>query len=109
MHARVLGVGVTDKESLYRFLRRGAALLVNRSARWRARLLAATGVTGRAALAPSPAVHRREAGSAGSDQAVNKLNHRETLACFSNHWSPKVVGELNGQHVKLVTFQGEFV
>jgi len=31
------------------------------------------------------------------------------LASFSEHWSPKVVGELNGQHVKLVKFQGEFV
>src|SRR5437016_13820835 len=27
----------------------------------------------------------------------------------AEHWSPKVVGELNGQHVKLVKFQGEFV
>ena len=28
---------------------------------------------------------------------------------FSEHWSPKIVGELNGQHVKLVKFKGEFV
>ena len=32
-----------------------------------------------------------------------------TSCAFSEHWSPKVVGELNGQHVKLVKFQGEFV
>jgi len=33
----------------------------------------------------------------------------EKLASFSDHWSPKIVGELNGQQVKLVKFQGEFV
>jgi GrpB-like predicted nucleotidyltransferase (UPF0157 family)/mannose-6-phosphate isomerase-like protein (cupin superfamily) len=38
-----------------------------------------------------------------------KVNIREKLALFHDHWNPKVVGELNGQHVKLVKFQGEFV
>ena len=38
-----------------------------------------------------------------------KVNISEKLALFSEHWSPKVVGELNGQHVKLVKFRGEFV
>jgi mannose-6-phosphate isomerase-like protein (cupin superfamily) len=33
----------------------------------------------------------------------------EKLALFQEHWSPKVVGELNGQQLKLVKFQGEFV
>ena len=28
---------------------------------------------------------------------------------FTEHWSPKIVGELNGQHVKIVKFAGEFV
>ena len=28
---------------------------------------------------------------------------------FSEHWRPKVVGELNGQEVKVVKFQGQFV
>lgn len=37
------------------------------------------------------------------------MNLAEKLALFQDHWSPKVVGELNGQHVKLVKFQGEFV
>jgi mannose-6-phosphate isomerase-like protein (cupin superfamily) len=32
----------------------------------------------------------------------------EKFAQFGEHWSPKVVGELNGQHVKLVKFQGAF-
>jgi mannose-6-phosphate isomerase-like protein (cupin superfamily) len=40
---------------------------------------------------------------------VAKVNVREKLALFRDHWSPKIVGELNGQHVKLVKFQGEFV
>jgi mannose-6-phosphate isomerase-like protein (cupin superfamily) len=40
---------------------------------------------------------------------VEKVSIREKLARFSGHWSPKIVGELNGQHVKLVKFQGEFL
>jgi GrpB-like predicted nucleotidyltransferase (UPF0157 family)/mannose-6-phosphate isomerase-like protein (cupin superfamily) len=39
----------------------------------------------------------------------DKVNVREKLALFHDHWSPRVVGELNGQHVKLVKFRGEFV
>ena len=31
------------------------------------------------------------------------------FATFSEHWSPRIVAELNGQHVKLVKFQGPFV
>jgi mannose-6-phosphate isomerase-like protein (cupin superfamily) len=33
----------------------------------------------------------------------------DKLAQFSEHWSPRIVGELNGQHVKLAKFQGEFI
>jgi mannose-6-phosphate isomerase-like protein (cupin superfamily) len=40
---------------------------------------------------------------------MQKVNLSEKLALFSDHWSPKIVGELNGQQVKLVKFQGEFV
>jgi mannose-6-phosphate isomerase-like protein (cupin superfamily) len=39
---------------------------------------------------------------------MQKVNLEEKLASFSDHWSPKIVGELNGQQVKLVKFQGEF-
>ena len=39
----------------------------------------------------------------------DKINLREKLARFQDYFSPKIVGELNGQHVKLVKFQGEFV
>ncbi|HEX8844996.1 MAG TPA: cupin domain-containing protein [Pyrinomonadaceae bacterium] len=40
---------------------------------------------------------------------MSKVNIEEKLALFSEQWSPKIVGELNGQYVKLVKFQGPFV
>ena len=36
------------------------------------------------------------------------INLAEKLSRFSEHWSPKIVGELNGQHVKLAKLLGEF-
>ena len=41
--------------------------------------------------------------------SVDKVNIEEKLALFDERWKPKVVGELNGQYVKLVKFIGEFV
>ncbi len=38
-----------------------------------------------------------------------KINLAEKLGLFSSLWDPKIVGELNGQHVKLVKLQGPFV
>ncbi len=40
---------------------------------------------------------------------MQKVRLAEKLALFHDHFSPKIVGELNGQHIKLVKFQGEFV
>lgn len=40
---------------------------------------------------------------------MDKVSLAEKLALFSTHWDPKIVAELNGQHVKLVKFRGEFV
>lgn len=40
---------------------------------------------------------------------MEKVNIKEKLSLFGEHWSPKVVGELNGQHVKLAKLSGEFV
>jgi mannose-6-phosphate isomerase-like protein (cupin superfamily) len=40
---------------------------------------------------------------------MEKVTLESKFAAFSEHWSPKIVGELNGQHVKLVKFVGEFV
>ncbi|MBD2091824.1 cupin domain-containing protein [Microcoleus sp. FACHB-1515] len=39
---------------------------------------------------------------------MEKVNLNEKFALFSDYWSPKIVGELNGQQVKLVKVQGEF-
>lgn len=40
---------------------------------------------------------------------IEKVNIQSKLQLFSDHWNPRIVGELNNQHVKLVKFQGEFV
>jgi mannose-6-phosphate isomerase-like protein (cupin superfamily) len=39
---------------------------------------------------------------------MDKVNIQQKLSLFSDYWSPKIVGELNGQQVKLVKFIGEF-
>jgi mannose-6-phosphate isomerase-like protein (cupin superfamily) len=41
--------------------------------------------------------------------SVDIVNIEEKLALFDERWKPKIVGELNGQYVKLVKFIGEFV
>jgi mannose-6-phosphate isomerase-like protein (cupin superfamily) len=40
---------------------------------------------------------------------MQSINLAQKFSLFSEQRSPKIVGELNGQHVKLVKFQGEFV
>jgi mannose-6-phosphate isomerase-like protein (cupin superfamily) len=40
---------------------------------------------------------------------MDKVNLRDKLALFSDHWRPRIVGELNGQQVKLAKLLGEFV
>ena len=40
---------------------------------------------------------------------MEKVNLRDKLDLFKEHWSPKIVGELNDQQVKLVKFRGPFV
>jgi len=40
---------------------------------------------------------------------MQKINLHKKLAQFSDYWKPKIIAELNGQHVKLVKFRGEFV
>jgi mannose-6-phosphate isomerase-like protein (cupin superfamily) len=44
----------------------------------------------------------------GPIQIMNKINLAEKLSLFDEHWKPHLVGELNGQYVKLVKFQGPF-
>jgi len=37
------------------------------------------------------------------------VNLARKFAMFSDYWSPKIVGELNGQQVKVVKLKGEFI
>jgi mannose-6-phosphate isomerase-like protein (cupin superfamily) len=37
------------------------------------------------------------------------INLKEKLAQFSDHWSPKIIAQMNDYHFKLVKFQGAFV
>lgn len=39
---------------------------------------------------------------------MEKVNLTEKFALVTEHWRPKVVGELNGQEIKIVKFQGAF-
>ena len=45
----------------------------------------------------------------GTIVPMDKVNLAEKLGLIREHWTPKVVAELNGQEVKLVKLQGEFV
>jgi len=40
---------------------------------------------------------------------MNRINLSEKLASFTDRWKPKVVGQLNDYHVKLVKIRGDFV
>lgn len=40
---------------------------------------------------------------------MDKVNINQKLDLFTDYWNPRIVGALNGQHVKLVKFKGEFV
>ncbi|MBS1566764.1 MAG: cupin domain-containing protein [Bacteroidetes bacterium] len=40
---------------------------------------------------------------------MEKVNVHEKLSLFGDYWNPRIVGELNGQQVKIVKFQSEFV
>lgn len=40
---------------------------------------------------------------------MDRISLAEKLALFSTHWDPKIIAELNGQHVKLAKIKGEFV
>jgi mannose-6-phosphate isomerase-like protein (cupin superfamily) len=40
---------------------------------------------------------------------MTPVNLRHKFSLFADHWNPRIVGELNGQQVRLAKFQGEFV
>ena len=37
------------------------------------------------------------------------VNLKEKLSKFFDHWSPKIIAQMNDYHFKLVKFQGDFV
>lgn len=40
---------------------------------------------------------------------IKKINISQKLAQFNDHWNPRIIGELNKQHVKLAKIKGEFI
>mgnify|MGYP001954963139 CR=1 FL=1 len=40
---------------------------------------------------------------------ISKVNIEDKFQQFNDHWNPRIVGELNGQHVKVARLKGEFV
>ena len=40
---------------------------------------------------------------------MEKINLQEKLSLFSEHWTPKIIQELNDYQIKLVKIEGEFV
>ena len=39
---------------------------------------------------------------------MNKVNLLQKLSLINDHWNPRIIGELNGQYLKLVKFKGPF-
>jgi mannose-6-phosphate isomerase-like protein (cupin superfamily) len=46
--------------------------------------------------------------SQAEDSSMNKVNLGEKLSLINDHWNPRIIGELNGQYLKLVKFKGPF-
>lgn len=40
---------------------------------------------------------------------MDKIDLKEKLSMFSDHWSPKIVAEMNDYQIKLVKIEGDFV
>lgn len=40
---------------------------------------------------------------------MEKVNIADKLSMFDDHWSPRIIGKLNGQEVKIAKVKGEFV
>lgn len=45
----------------------------------------------------------------GKPMNYSSINLQEKLTKFSEHWSPKIIAQLNDYHLKLAKVQGEFV
>ncbi|MFC2098259.1 cupin domain-containing protein [Bacteroidota bacterium] len=42
-------------------------------------------------------------------ESSDKVNISEKLELIKDYWNPRIVGELNGQQVRLVKFKGNFI
>ena len=40
---------------------------------------------------------------------MEKVNIKEKFSLFTEHWSPKIAGEINDMHVKFAKLKGEFI
>ena len=40
---------------------------------------------------------------------LKPINLHEKFTKFSDHWSPKIIAQMNDYHFKLVKFQGDFI
>jgi mannose-6-phosphate isomerase-like protein (cupin superfamily) len=40
---------------------------------------------------------------------MERINIAEKLSLFTDHWNPRIIAGLNGQHVKLAKLKGTFV
>lgn len=40
---------------------------------------------------------------------MNKINLKEKFDRFAEYWTPKIIGELNGQYVKIAKGKGELI
>jgi mannose-6-phosphate isomerase-like protein (cupin superfamily) len=40
---------------------------------------------------------------------IEKINLNQKFEQINDYWNPKIAGELNGQHIKLAKFKGEFI
>jgi mannose-6-phosphate isomerase-like protein (cupin superfamily) len=40
---------------------------------------------------------------------MEKVNINQKFSQFSDHWNPRIIGELNGQQVKAAKLKGEFI
>lgn len=40
---------------------------------------------------------------------INTINIADKFSKFSEHWSPKIIAELNDQHIKIAKVEGDFI
>ena len=44
-----------------------------------------------------------------AEMSLNKINLKDKLSKFSEHWSPRIIAEMNDYQFKLAKIKGEFV